>query len=178
VNVGDRVLATDPETGETEGRPVEALIRHAGEHVLVVLRFSDGSTLTATDHHPVWDVTTGTFVDAINPLVGDRLLTDRGTTIIVVDAVTRDESMTAYNLQFNAIHTYFVGTTPVLVHNSCSNSLEELSEAGRRPVGTQGQTAAGQELDKHAQDSSGLFLPKASGSLAVKTERKAYSTTF
>jgi hypothetical protein len=123
VKVGDRVLATDPETGETEGRPVEALIRHAGEHVLVVLRFSDGSTLTATDHHPVWDVTTGTFVDAINLLVGDKLLTDHGTTITVVDAVTRDESMTAYNLQVNAIHTYFVGTTPVLVHNSCVNEL-------------------------------------------------------
>lgn len=27
--------------------------------------------------------------------------------------------LTAYNLQVKAIHTYYAGATPVLVHNSC-----------------------------------------------------------
>jgi len=45
VKVGDKVLATDPETGRTEARPVTALIRHTGRHTMVDITLADGSVL-------------------------------------------------------------------------------------------------------------------------------------
>lgn len=119
VKVGDRVLATDPETGRTEAKPVVALIRHSGKHTMVNLSLSDGSKITTTDHHPFWDATTRTFTDAINLHVGERVLSDNGRTLTISAKHVDDRTLTAYNLQIDGIHTYYAGTTPVLVHNSC-----------------------------------------------------------
>lgn len=57
VKVGDKVLATDPQTGETRAEPVVALIRHSGEHSMVLVTLADGSVLDATGGHKVWDAT-------------------------------------------------------------------------------------------------------------------------
>jgi hypothetical protein len=119
VKVGDKVLATDPETGRTEATPVTALIRHSGKHTMVDLTLDDGSKLTTTDHHPFWDASTGTFTDAISLHVGDRVLSDHSRTLTISAEHVYDQSLTAYNLQIDGIHTYYAGTTPVLVHNSC-----------------------------------------------------------
>ena len=51
VRIGDKVLATDPETGKTEARWVTKLIVHSGEHTMVEVTMADGSKLTATDRH-------------------------------------------------------------------------------------------------------------------------------
>ena len=119
VKIGDKVLATDPETGRTEARPVVALIRHIGKHTMVDLTLSDGSKISTTDHHPFWDATTRTFTDAINLHVGDQVLSDHGRTLTITGEQVYDRSLTAYNLQIDGIHTYYAGSTPVLVHNSC-----------------------------------------------------------
>jgi len=119
VKVGDEVLATDPETGHTDVRPVTALIRHGGKHTMVEITLADGSVLKATDHHPIWDATTRTFTDAISLHVGDRVLSDHGQTLTITGEHVYDQNLTAYNLQIDGIHTYYAGTTPVLVHNSC-----------------------------------------------------------
>jgi hypothetical protein len=50
VKVGDKVLASDPETGETAVRPVTKLIVHSGKHTMVDVHLADGSTITATAH--------------------------------------------------------------------------------------------------------------------------------
>jgi len=126
VKVGDKVLATDPETGRTEARPVTALIRHGGKHTMVDITLTDGSTLTATDHHPFWDATTRTFTDAID-LLGDKVLSSHGETLTIAGEHVYDRTLTAYNLQIDGIHTYYAGTTLVLVHNSCGNPLEGTS---------------------------------------------------
>ena len=120
VKIGDKVLATDPETGQTEARPVTALIRHGGRHRMVELTFADGSKITTTDHHSFWNATTRGFTDAIDLRAGEQLLTDTGRTLTIVGGHVHDRSLTAYNLQIDGIHTYYAGSTPVLVHNSCS----------------------------------------------------------
>ena len=120
VKVGDKVLATDPETGRTEARPVTALIQHSGKHTMVDLTLADGSKISTTDHHPFWDATTRTFTEAIDLHVGDHVLSDNGSTLTITGAHVYDQSLTAYNLQIDGIHTYYAGNTPVLVHNSLS----------------------------------------------------------
>jgi hypothetical protein len=119
VKVGDEVLATDPATGITGREPVTGLIRHTGRHDMVAVALADGSTLDATAGHPVWDETTGRFTNATAVRVGDRVVTTGGRLMAVVSVRRYSEVLTAYNLHIDVIHTFYAGTTPVLVHNGC-----------------------------------------------------------
>src|SRR4051812_21653546 len=108
IKVGDEVIATDPETGRTEARPVTALIRHAHEHRMVAVTLSDGSKINATDHHPFWDQTTGgAFVDAVDLAFGDTLKSNDGVTLTVVATRVYRRSVTAFNLEISGLHTYY-----------------------------------------------------------------------
>ena len=129
VQVGDEVLATDPESGVTMARPVVELIEHDGEHTMVELTFDDGSVLTATDEHPFWDATTGAFAYAADLKVGEEVLTADRHTVTITGSRTYEESLTAYNLSIAGIHTYYAGSTPVLVHNSCEADAEGVAHA-------------------------------------------------
>ena len=149
VKVGDKVLATDPESGRTEARPVTALIRHSGKHTMVDLTLDDGSKITTTDHRPFWDATTRTFTDAIDLRVGDRVLSDHGRTLAISVEHVYDQDLTAYNLQIDGIHTYYAGNTPVLVHNSCDADVDGLEHAASRHL------PGGSEVDRNAS----LFDP-------------------
>lgn len=120
MKVGDKVLATDPYTGQTKAEPVVALIRHSGEHAMVLVTLADGSVIDATSGHKIWDATQHTFVDAGQLRIGDSIEADIGGLIAIAGLTTYSANLTAYNLQIDQIHTYYTGTTPVLVHNSCT----------------------------------------------------------
>lgn len=127
VKIGDRVLATDPQTGRTADEPVVALIRHSGQHMMVKITLGDKSELTSTDGHQIWDATTNQFTAASDLHVGDMIKTDTGEHITIAWLATHSGNLTAYNLQIGKIHTYYAGTTPVLVHNSCSSLDDALA---------------------------------------------------
>ncbi|MBI3687533.1 MAG: discoidin domain-containing protein, partial [Actinobacteria bacterium] len=130
VRVGERVLATDPWTGRTAARTVERVIVHGGRHTMVDVAFGDGSTLTATDHHPFWDAGTGVFTDAVNLHPGDRVREPSGRLLFVRMIHAHVEDVTAYNLTVEGIHTFYAGTTPVLVHNeTCGRPVDYNSDA-------------------------------------------------
>jgi hypothetical protein len=118
VDVGDRVLSTDPESGKTEAKRVTKLIEGFGTKTLVDIDV-DGTTVTATDHHPFW--ANNTWTDAIDLKAGDNLRQDNGITT-TVDGVNIH---IAYNQHVNNLtvadfHTYYVsiGAENVLVHNA------------------------------------------------------------
>ena len=121
VRVGDLVQATDPETGESGPRPVSKLIMHGGDHVMVDVVLADGSVIAATDHHPFWSVDRDEFVDAVDLVVGERLLSASGETLTIADLRVSNYEVMAYNLTVEDIHTYYAGNTPILVHNSCGD---------------------------------------------------------
>jgi hypothetical protein len=60
VEVGDEVLATDPESGKTVAKPVIAVITGTGEKNLVQLTVTaegsedESGVVIATDRHPLW----------------------------------------------------------------------------------------------------------------------------
>ncbi|GGM35064.1 hypothetical protein GCM10011608_19590 [Micromonospora sonchi] len=118
VEVGDMVLATDPETGEEGPRRVTHLWVH--EDQMVDLKV-DGGKLTTTEDHPFWNETDQQWQEsqALDP--GDLLYTASGGTLTIVglDWSTIQRG-SAYNLTVADIHTYYVlaGNTPVLVHNT------------------------------------------------------------
>jgi hypothetical protein len=157
VKVGDKVLATDPQTGKTGARPVVALIRYSGKHTMVDLTLSDGSKITTTDHHPFWDATTRAFTDAIDIHVGDKVLSYHSQTLTITGEHVYNQTLTAYNLQISGIHTYYAGATPVLVHNSCISSADILKD----PQALEGLTPS--QIDDLARNAGYDILPGKAG---------------
>jgi hypothetical protein len=78
-----------------------------------------GGTLTTTYHHPFYDRTRATFVDAQDLRVGDELQTPDGGTTTVTALRLYHATEVTYDLTIDGLHTYYVvaGDTPVLVHN-------------------------------------------------------------
>ncbi|WP_187645593.1 polymorphic toxin-type HINT domain-containing protein [Streptomyces sp. TRM49041] len=123
LNVGDQVMATDPETGETEVRTVTATIHTEDDKSYVDLAVSteDGvKVIVTTDHHPFWSESEQAWLDAGDLKPGMTLRTDDGSTVSLAATRTYLSQQPTYNLTVSDLHTYYVlaGQTPVLVHNS------------------------------------------------------------
>lgn len=135
VDIGDEVLATDPETGETRTEKVTAEIKGKGlKHLVRVTIDIDGkagnktASVTATDNHPFWLAELNQWIDATDLKAGSQLQGSDGS-YSKVTTVKRwvSQSATVHNLTVSDLHTYYVlaGSTPVLVHNS--NGCPEVS---------------------------------------------------
>ncbi|MFG3606387.1 ricin-type beta-trefoil lectin domain protein, partial [Streptomyces sp. NPDC047928] len=127
VENGDKVVATDPETGQTGVETVTAEIEGKGTKKLVDVTIdTDGdkgdatATVTATDGHPFWVPELGSWLEATDLKAGDWLQTSAGT-FVQITAVERRTAQSAavHNLTVSGHHTYFVvaAETPLLVHN-------------------------------------------------------------
>jgi hypothetical protein len=145
VEVGDEVVATDPETGETSAQPVTDLhvnldrelttLTLASLSVLGLRTIGEGegdrstrgpteaavSTLETTQNHPFWDVAADEWVDAADLVPGRSVVTSptgERQLVVAVDNYTGAAEMR--DLTVATIHTYYVvaGDTPVLVHNT------------------------------------------------------------
>lgn len=149
IELGDRVLATDPETGKTAPQAVTARWTH--EDAVIDLNLGNGSSLTTTTDHPFRSYTDQQWQVAAELEPGDQLATanDEYAAIVGLDRSTirRD---TAYNLTIEKIHTYYAlaGDISLLVHNKCDLDLDALARSGAREV-SPGLTRAGQKLDRH-----------------------------
>ncbi|TVT44607.1 type IV secretion protein Rhs [Amycolatopsis rhizosphaerae] len=77
-------------------------------------------TVTGTAGHLYWDATTGLWTRADTLRVGDRLQTEDGATVSIINLRDYTATMVTYNLTIDQLHTYYVlaGNTPVLVHNT------------------------------------------------------------
>jgi hypothetical protein len=122
VKVGDRVVATDPVTGESAVRTVTVLHRHTDTdlaEVTVIDADGDVSVIHTTQHHPFWNLTDQAWEDAGQLDGGDRLRSNRGQVVTVVSVRSFTGSQWMYDLTVDDLHTYYVaaGDEPVLVHN-------------------------------------------------------------
>ncbi|MCP3765362.1 polymorphic toxin-type HINT domain-containing protein [Streptomyces sp. MAR25Y5] len=127
IEVGDKVLATDPKTGATSEREVTAtIVTDDDKHFTdLTITTPDGpEDLVATHEHPFWVVSERKWVEAGDLEPGMSLRTDDGRTVLVAAARQYQDHQRTYNLTIEGVHTYYVlaGQTPVLVHNSnCPN---------------------------------------------------------
>jgi RHS repeat-associated protein len=143
VRVGDRVAATDPETGERGARTVTATIVGDGDKALIDIRVGD-AVITATDGHPVWvdndgraDTAAGRWIDARELRKGQWLKTAEGRLVQVAGTQARVQHTRVYNLTVDDLHTYYVVSNgrSVLVHNSnddCRVDYGSINQYGQR----------------------------------------------
>ncbi|MFK4148214.1 RHS repeat-associated core domain-containing protein [Streptomyces sp. NPDC004065] len=189
VRVGDAVMATDPETGETAPRKVTALIQGDGEKQLVDITlatknpaYTQHRTITATEGHPFWVPALHKWQEAKKLTPGQWLQTSSGTWVQITSLHHHTEHTTVHNLTVDGLHTYYVlaGATPVLVHNSggaCplyrsdTRGPEEIFESGFEPRGDN------MDLLEHASGysrDSGYIATTTSESVAIKRGGNVY----
>ncbi|MER5750101.1 polymorphic toxin-type HINT domain-containing protein [Streptomyces sp. NPDC002088] len=123
IQVGDEVLAADPETGKQSPHKVTRLIRTDDDKEFneISMATQEGvEQLTATHEHPFWSPSEKRWVEAGYFKPGMTLLTGDGSAVIVTGNRKFIKHARAYNLTIEGLHTYYVlaGETPVLVHNS------------------------------------------------------------
>ncbi|MFJ3841053.1 polymorphic toxin-type HINT domain-containing protein [Streptomyces sp. NPDC090054] len=127
LQTGEKVVATDPETGETATKEITATIQGEGSKNLVEITVDTGAgaeVITATDNHPFWSVDLAKWTDATDLQPGQWLRTSAGTQVQVTAVKRWTSSASVHNLTVADLHTYHVlaGATPVLVHNCGGNS--------------------------------------------------------
>ncbi len=117
VKVGDKVLATDPETGEQVAKKVEHVFVHDDTVIDLVV---DGEVISTTEDHPFWSVTDRKFERADELSPGEQVLGADGRLVTVSGLkLGSARAAFAYNLTVEGIHTYHVGDAEILVHNAC-----------------------------------------------------------
>jgi hypothetical protein len=134
IKVGDKVLATDPATGEQVAKTVEHVWVHDDTVVDLVV---DGEVIATTEDHPFWSVTDQRFERA-DALAGGELVLGAEGDVVAVSGLnirTQRQSL-AYNLTVEGIHTYHVGQSEILVHNTCNVPLPSQVAGKTTPLAT------------------------------------------
>ncbi|MFD5489068.1 MULTISPECIES: polymorphic toxin-type HINT domain-containing protein [Streptomyces] len=141
LEIGEQVLATDPETGETVAKDVTATILGSGSKGLVEIAVDadrDPDTapdlITATDKHPFWVVDLARWTDATELKPGQWLRTSSGTQVQVTSVRNGTaQHITVHNLTVADLHTYYIvaGAAPVLVHNCGRNPVSALGVSAK-----------------------------------------------
>jgi hypothetical protein len=118
LQVGDRVLAGNPETGEVkECRVLQTFEREVSQ--VLAVQVGDES-ITCTAEHPFW-VTGKGWVKAGQLAVGDLLMTQNHEVVLVEAIESQTGRVKVYNFEVEDLHTYFVSSVKILVHNTCSD---------------------------------------------------------
>lgn len=118
IEVGDRVLAYNEETGEQAYKPVVRLFRNETKEWYHV--FVNGEEIVCTGGHPFYVVGKG-FIEARKLKVSEKLLLSSGKEVIIekIEVETLTKAETTYNFEVADFHTYYVSEKAVLVHNKC-----------------------------------------------------------
>ncbi|WP_018543808.1 polymorphic toxin-type HINT domain-containing protein [Streptomyces sp. LaPpAH-108] len=154
IELGDTVLATDPETGKSEQREVTATIVTDSDKRFTELTLDtpEGSEqLTATYEHPFWSVSAHRWIEAGDLEPGMTLRTDDGRQLKITATHQYTDHARTYNLTIAGLHTYYVlaGETPVLVHNSGGCSVADGPRLRAKLAAEELAGADGHAFQKH-----------------------------
>ena len=138
ITAGMRVYAHNPETGETELKEVvRTFVRESNELVHISV---NGEEIISTPTHPFWVPVKG-WTKAIQLRAGDRLQLLNGEYVVIeqVQHELLENPITVYNFEVADFHTYYVGMSAMLVHNTCEkkptspNQMQKQVERGQAP---------------------------------------------
>ena len=122
LKVGDVVYAYDPDQDQVTERRVETLFEnYTFDWVYVTV---NGETIKATMSHPFWLATESRWISASDLKPGSIVATRDGSFAVVRDVKIEHLSApeATYNFAVERDHTYFVGSSGILVHNQTSTT--------------------------------------------------------
>ena len=172
LRTGDTVLARNEKTGQVSYRRVLRTIQHDDKQTLLItVRSSTGAeeTLEATPNHRFW--TTGsawTRADGLS--VGSHLINPQGAPLTVVAVAPGKAGTTVYNIEVDEFHSYYVGTSPVLVHNGggeCWRNLPSLDQTGK----VHGELPMVEDLGKYSKDDLEQLQAELEQSVETRIQR-------
>ncbi len=133
ISPGDLVLSEDPETGDVTYQMVwETYENDTNDliHLTISKDSKDGKKaeteeIVTTPAHPFYVKDTG-FVTAEKLTVGTTLVDNEGNEIHLLNKRWQHlrDAVPVYNFAVDNYHTYFVGSTNVLVHNMCASKTK------------------------------------------------------
>jgi RHS repeat-associated protein len=188
IEPGDKVLATNPDTGHTEVETVTATITGTGTKHLVTITINTHNddthhedsdrrhgdpgttTITATDGHPFWVPELHQWIDATNLQAGQWLQTSAGTRVQITAVQHHTTTWaTVHNLTIANTHTYYVlaGNTPVLVHNCGTGAKDGFGLSDDELLGK-----ATQLRDEYADSLKGLSQSKRPATVTAGYNRE------
>lgn len=115
IQVGDRVLSKDEETGEVAYKEVTATFNHETDEIYKI--HVGDQVIESTFNHPFYVEGKGwTFVKDLK--VGDLLVQSDGNTLKIESIELEHKQVTVYNMTVDDFHTYFVSDLEIWVHNT------------------------------------------------------------
>lgn len=118
--VGNLVWAENPETGEKALKPVkQVFVKETTELVHLCIK---GEKIITTPTHPFYVPNIG-WIEAKHLSIGCKLLLSSGE-VCSLDSSYYErlvEPIKVFNFEVEDLHTYYVGTIGVLVHNTCGD---------------------------------------------------------
>ena len=171
IAVGDMVIATDPETGETAEKEVKNTFVNETEELAHV--FVDGEEIVCTPGHKFYAPERG-WTSAIKLRAGDKLQLVNGEYVTVekVQHELLEEPVKVYNFEVEDFHTYYVGADcSVLVHNMACE------------VGDNSQTTVYRVLREEENPSNGLYPKNPNANYSVEghvltNSREGYGSQY
>ena len=132
VEVGDKVLAYDEETGKQAYKEVVRLFRGKTDEWYHV--FVEGEEIVCTGGHRFYVEGKG-FVEAKDLTEEDKLTLSDGSQVKIEKIEKEDlaKAETKYNFEVKDFHTYYVTENDVLVHNTCGKISDTVPE-GYKPT--------------------------------------------
>ncbi|WP_310499135.1 polymorphic toxin-type HINT domain-containing protein [Paenibacillus qinlingensis] len=115
VQLGDMVLAKNPDTGEMAYKEVDGLFQKEITESWNI--YVGDELITTTDEHPFWIHSKG-WVVAKDLLVGDLFETSDGSYLAIDKIEVKEQHTTVYNFRVKDFHTYYVSNLKILTHNS------------------------------------------------------------
>ena len=113
---GDLVWAYDFGAGQVGARPVVGVMRNWTRFVVVLTL--GGDVVRTTREHRFWVPDAQAWAAAAALAVGTRVLAVDGRPVRVEQHRMYEAEADTYNVEVAELHTYFVGTPGVLVHNA------------------------------------------------------------
>ncbi|MEO3762946.1 Hint domain-containing protein [Streptomyces sp. B5E4] len=182
LEIGDRIVVIDPETGKTKVREIVATITTEDDKDFVDLKIkTDGrtATLASTTTHPFWVQEKNAWVNAGDLTPGYTLRTPDGTTATIHDVRHYTQRQRTHGLTVNGTHTYHVlaGETPVLVHNSSCSVVPYDADFAMGQL-TRNGTAKASELEAFGAAQGWTRTQTASGPIKFRDDNGKYRLTI
>ncbi len=134
IKAGDMVWAENPETGEKELKEViQTFVNETTELIYVQVGSEE---IVTTPEHPFYSPEKG-WIAACKLHAGDFLVLQIGKYVTVekIQHKILEAPITVYNFEVADFHTYYVGKSAVLVHNTCGGNYSSRGVGGKGWVG-------------------------------------------